>query len=465
MMQTVVLFAGARIESFGWQAFYRRPVRQRVLAILEWHGLGLPERWGTGDRPPDSFDRNRYERAEIGPGPFVLELLRDTRPSWKLYLSMDDRAWLSMSAQSETLDAIGPEKWFELADAVADALEPDCAFAHLNAALSAVPSKIRDERAAIDSNVLEGVRYYSDNTLNLPMRTWFGPRLLRQIDRAALNRLSPPAAVSDTAWDGVRIDLLPKPWQADALRLVEVQRAAMQELRTSGLFRSAKFDRGGVAREAALGFRLDQIARGNGPDNDEPGPDPAPLLAAARTGKKVEDMVLSWADLKKADLSGLNADGLVLDWAELNEAELPNARLKGCSFISCDLTKARLNETTITNCTLRDAVAPQSVWRKAEIVDATCTNMVGEHADFEGARISQTSFDGAMLSAANFAAAELRSTSFRAAECGRTSFIGTTLDDVDFSGADLRGADFTGAKLGKVNFMGARRDPEGGGTS
>jgi hypothetical protein len=67
---------------------------------------------------------------------------------------------------------------------------------------------------------------------NVHARTWFGPYLIELIGRPLL--LGLPSAV-EMVWGGIEVDLVAKPWLADADTLWEAQNNLMKQLRARGV--------------------------------------------------------------------------------------------------------------------------------------------------------------------------------------------------------------------------------------
>jgi len=471
------LIARARIVILGWQPFYRRPVRRSLLAAIDQAQVPPPDHWGLGDGPPEPLDRAQFSESPIGRGPMVAELVRKERPAWQAEMSLDDRAWLNLVTSGEDLDLIGTAAWFRLADALVDALQPDLAFAHLDARTELLAESERERRIVIDAGIVNGNEYYERGPGGLGMRTWIGPWVLRQLGTDRVRQLPPPAVVRPTDWGGLCVDLIAEPWQAEPQALAEAFAAAMAVLVPAGFFsnfrgftnnkprweRNSGADLGGTARESPHGFSLDRDARATGPGPGDAAPDPSGLLAAAHDGSRIEDLTLSWVDLRGADLRNLNADGLVLSWAQLEDARLDRAHIEAGEFDSADLSRAHLEEAKLVSCYFARSLAPDSSWRGASLELASLENAVLTKADFSTSRIDESRLDEAALSEASFAGATIQRTSFRSADCRQASFAGATLHEVDFTDADLRDADFAGATLTEVKFDGALRSEKNDG--
>jgi uncharacterized protein YjbI with pentapeptide repeats len=461
----------ARLELFGWQAFYRRPVREAVLAALDTLGPLGPDHAGTGDAAPRPIDRQRLVRDPLGPGPAVLEVARLQQPGWEALMNLGDRAWMRILVPAATLKSTGARLWFDLGDALVDALQPDIAFVHLEPDWPSERAESDPVKRRLDAGVPAGDDYYEHGPGGLALRTCFGPRWIRQLGESRLAALAPPAMLRRSPNGCVCIDLVADPWDADVQSVLRSYERAMDVLRPSGVFAEPVpssdgrlawrapegVDLGGVARDSREGMRLDSDARADGGDVV---PETTILTEAVRDGRNVLDVTLSWADLRGTDLTGLVADGLDLSWAQLDNASLRRARITGGSFDSANLGQTVLEQASIEDSGFDRSIAGGSSWRGAVIDRCTFGDAVLTATDFTQARISSSSFGAAMLGQARFERAELRDCNFTHAECNGVSFAGAALQRVDFANADLRGASFAGATLNDVSFEGALRDAE-----
>ena len=401
-----------RIDLFGWQPFYRRPVRRRLLAALDTLAALAPNEMQWGDSPRTPMDRTRLEMSPLGPGPVVLVLQHASSPvseaDWWLAANLHDRAWLNVTVPAALLASSGAQRWFALADVLVAALQPDFA---------AVSIDTTDSDEAPDS-VPFGDAYYrqpADARPTRGLRTWLGPRLLRQGDAAPLRALASPAQACRLV-DGLCIDAAAPPWDAGVDVAMAARAAFARALAESGLF-GPSFDRGGVARETSDGMRLDPDARADGGPAAGGIPRPQPLVDAARAGTLAQDLQQSWSDLRRAELSRLRADGLDLSWAQLEDARLDGATIDAGDFTSANLDRARFDSAQLRDCSVDRAIAPGSTWR--------------------GATLDGVSFVDAVLTDADF--------------------TGATLRDVDFTDADMEGAHFEGATLERVKRNDAGR--------
>jgi hypothetical protein len=80
-----------------------------------------------------------------------------------------------------------------------------------------------------------GARDFQSNGLvSISARNWFGPHLVQLIGRERINNCD--GYVQDTAWGGVRLDLVEEPWQANAETLSIAQKKIRRNLEDSGVF-------------------------------------------------------------------------------------------------------------------------------------------------------------------------------------------------------------------------------------
>jgi hypothetical protein len=78
-------------------------------------------------------------------------------------------------------------------------------------------------------------------------RTWFGPMLVERVGR---ERLLGIRGAREEAWGGIRVDLVPEPWNAGFKELEAAKEVAMEQLRPSGMFMEVGFkDDGGFTKK------------------------------------------------------------------------------------------------------------------------------------------------------------------------------------------------------------------------
>jgi uncharacterized protein YjbI with pentapeptide repeats len=115
---------------------------------------------------------------------------------------------------------------------------------------------------------------------------------------------------------------------------------------------------------------------------------------------------LSWANLREANLRGANLTDATLSWAKLTEANLREANLReanlrGANLTDATLSWANLTEANLTCANLRGANLTDATLSWANLTEAnlTCANLTG--ANLTEANLSEANLTGANLSEAN----------------------------------------------------------------
>jgi hypothetical protein len=84
------------------------------------------------------------------------------------------------------------------------------------------------------SRSLKPKEFQSYGLSSISARNWFGPHLVNLIGRERLYDCG--GYVQDTAWGGIRLDLVKDPWLADAETLSKAQKVVKQNLESTGVF-------------------------------------------------------------------------------------------------------------------------------------------------------------------------------------------------------------------------------------
>ncbi len=173
------------------------------------------------------------------------------------------------------------------------------------------------------------------------------------------------------------------------------------------------------------------------------------LIAALRSGKKLEHMDLSAMDLRGIDFQRVNFSGSNLSGTKLNDNRLSEA-----IFTRADLSEAEMN-----GCKLDGAILEGAILRKTDLTDS----------NLSGARMARADLRGADLSRAILAEADLRGADLTRAKLSVTDFRRASLAGANLTGAMLRGALMRGADMRDAILDGAigleYEVPEAGATS
>jgi uncharacterized protein YjbI with pentapeptide repeats len=158
-------------------------------------------------------------------------------------------------------------------------------------------------------------------------------------------------------------------------------------------------------------------------------------------GRHLEGAVLTWADLRKADLEGAhlqnaqlgaaNMQGASLDGAQLQGAFLNQAQLQGASLYMAQLQGAYLASAQLQGASL--------LWVQAQGAVLSTANLDG--ASLIWANLEGASFDGAQLGGANLGSADLQGANLEFAY-----LAGANLENANLSVVDME------ANIWRANF-------------
>ena len=147
-------------------------------------------------------------------------------------------------------------------------------------------------------------------------------------------------------------------------------------------------------------------------------------------------LILSQADLLKADLKTQNLDRFYLGRIELKKALLPEVSLRRASLWKADLEEAKLRGAKLGDADLRGTIFVNADLQEAQLGGAKLQKAWLSGAQLQKATLAQATLtqahlDKAVLRGANFAGARLQ---------------GADLQEADLEGADLRSADLLKAQ-------------------
>ena len=202
-----------------------------ILDALEKHPKTVPTHWGTDERA-----RQAYKREEIITN--ISNLTNDLNvpglhrrkvPRYEAYFTAKQHEInnLKIEYRSSIDEPILPVL-FTLGAELAARLEPVFGFVHSIWDLG-------EQSQEYSSAGITNVRDFQEYGPQAPCtRTWFGPHLVNLIGREVL--LSCDAPTTETAWGGIQLDLIDKPWEADFATLQQRQQQILQQLLPSGVF-------------------------------------------------------------------------------------------------------------------------------------------------------------------------------------------------------------------------------------
>lgn len=151
-------------------------------------------------------------------------------------------------------------------------------------------------------------------------------------------------------------------------------------------------------------------------------------------------------DLSDADLSGKHLESIDFSDANLNSANLSNAELN-----FADLTDANLGNANLTKAQLFNAKLLGTNFFHANLTKANVheTNLVGQM--FCTANLTGAAFNNSDLSGANLSGANLSDASFSIANLSNANLNAAIISGTDFCNANLSGAD-----VGNIYWDGSR---------
>jgi hypothetical protein len=189
-----------------------------------------PTNWG-----PDERARNPYKREEIlstvstMEGKFYMPgLVRRKAPRYQAFFTASNSGLKKVNIDfGSALSKNDLRQVFELADSLADKLEPEYGFVHM-IWRGKYKSGVYNSSGVISSEKLQ------ECGLTPPTaRTWYGAHIIELIDKKRLGDAGIP--FQETKWGGIRFDLVAEPWNSDIEVLSKSQTAVMKSLTPSGV--------------------------------------------------------------------------------------------------------------------------------------------------------------------------------------------------------------------------------------
>jgi len=185
-------------------------------------------------------------------------------------------------------------------------------------------------------------------------------------------------------------------------------------------------------------------------------------------GRHLEHVVLHFADLTKADLTGAQLQGASLFFAKLQGATLDETQLQGASLVGAQLQgaalfKAQLQGAWLHQAQLQGAFLYQAQLQGALLDGAQLQGAVLDDAQLQGVTLDDAQLQGvfldrAQLQGASLDRAQLQGASLHQAQLQGASLLGAAVNAADFSDAFLWRTNWGGidpAKLGAVRIDGA----------
>jgi hypothetical protein len=130
----------------------------------------------------------------------------------------------------------------------------------------------------------------------------------------------------------------------------------------------------------------------------------------------------------------------------------------GCRLEAVRLDSADCSDATFRLCTLDGVLGAGANFDGARIEDSTAERADLSRASLRNAHLTETSFSRAVLREAVLDGAEGDGIEFRGADLRDATLIGVRFDEADFRGADLRGANLSNGRFRSSNFRGALLD-------
>jgi uncharacterized protein YjbI with pentapeptide repeats len=162
----------------------------------------------------------------------------------------------------------------------------------------------------------------------------------------------------------------------------------------------------------------------------------------------LQQLDLSWTDLRGAVFWGAHLEGANLQGAHLDGADLRLAAFTAADFEDAHLEGAILQGTRLEGANFRRAYLDTAIVEMAQLEGADMTGVRLRGADLSSANLKHAHLGGAHMERAELDGAYLEG----------TSFAGAQLEGADFWGAQLKGALLADAQLKGANFEGAHLD-------
>ena len=176
----------------------------------------------------------------------------------------------------------------------------------------------------------------------------------------------------------------------------------------------------------------------------------APLSQEDLSNIIANEIKLSGADLRSADLSSAYLFGADLSSANLFGANLRSAYLSSANLFGANLRSAYLSSANLFGANLRSADL-----RSANLFGANLSSANLFGADLRSANLSSADLFGADLRSANLSSANLFGANLRSADLRSANLSSADLSSADLFGADLRSADLSSANLSSANLSSA----------
>jgi hypothetical protein len=253
----------ATVSMVGTRPLFVEANLQAILGVVEPNDRFTPSAWSLEERRSNPYSRSALlERLALSGKPLPqtdLYLRRKTAPSYSMTLALAERPWISL--ECDKLPASDRAAFFALGDKLAAAFQPDLGAVHLWVGLRD-EDQIDEPFANEDEQDAElmmyaathlPVQYYKQGPTGLAMRTYIGPHFARQFGAERLDSL--PVPVEQQPGGGYRIDLAPRPWEAELPTLLDGWRKAMAQLAPADVFAIPDIDEGQI--DFSKGKRVD----------------------------------------------------------------------------------------------------------------------------------------------------------------------------------------------------------------
>ena len=175
-------------------------------------------------------------------------------------------------------------------------------------------------------------------------------------------------------------------------------------------------------------------------------------------------------------LPGMDFSGRKMDGIDLSEANLTAARFVGASLIGAklgaaglahaDLTRANFSGAMLKGANLNNARLVRTIFAKADLSGLTFADCEARNTSFAGANLTGTKFHGVKLTGVSFAGAdlskvsfnrcELRGCNFQGATVGNTAFLFCILDQADMRGLQGPALKLINCEAPGIRFQGAK---------
>lgn len=232
------------IAMYPTVSFDKAEVLNRFLDIFEGNEIFAPTHWGDSELIKVEYNRNEIIEKVISEQR-ILEIYLHRNKSVKYTGSIDvnlnPRSFMKIDFHKSMPKKYWPT-FFEMSDKIAEIVKPRYGVAHILWPAK-YPWETDHERFHVWMNLCSHpvpVRFLPNGPLGAGTRTYFSGHILEMVGREFLNNA--PGIVSELPWGGMSLDVMEKPWEAEAGDLLDHWLKVMDYLKTSHALAVPSFD-------------------------------------------------------------------------------------------------------------------------------------------------------------------------------------------------------------------------------